>query len=161
MCPVIATKGCGDVVSLDRRQRQVHLAKVGAGVGRARVASGPALSAPERLIPHGTHHVLEGLGGVHTALLVLAAIPATWTLTRILDGWVLLAALVVLGLLLVVVGDLVPRKLGRDRPGALAYRFAGLLKGAVALGAAATDFIDDLDDDVPVGAGRVGDRGPR
>jgi CBS domain containing-hemolysin-like protein len=87
------------------------------------------------------------LGGVHTALLVLAAIPATWTLTRILDGWVLLAALVVLGLLLVVVGDLVPRKLGRDRPGALAYRFAGLLKGAVALGAAATDFIDDLDDD--------------
>jgi CBS domain containing-hemolysin-like protein len=64
-----------------------------------------------------------------------------------IDGWVLLVALVALGLLLVVMGDLVPRKIGRDRPGALAYRFAGLLKGAVALGGAATDFISDLDED--------------
>lgn len=87
------------------------------------------------------------LGMVQTSLLMLAAIPATWALTVALDDSALLASLMVLGLVLVVLGDIVPRKLGRDRPGALAYRFSGLLKGAVALGSAATDFISDIDED--------------
>lgn len=86
------------------------------------------------------------LGIFHTGLLVLAAIPATWAVTRVFDGWALFGALMVVGFLLVFIGDIVPRSLGRHRPQSLAYRFAWMLRPAVALGDAAADLIVDLDD---------------
>lgn len=87
------------------------------------------------------------LGIFHTGLLVLAAIPATWAVTRLFDGWALFGALIVVGFLLVFIGDLVPRSLGRHRPQSLAYRFAWMLRPAVALGDAAADLIVDLDEE--------------
>jgi CBS domain containing-hemolysin-like protein len=42
-----------------------------------------------------------------------------------------------------LIGDLVPRQLGRRRPHKIAYRSAGLLEIAVALGGWATDLISD------------------
>jgi CBS domain containing-hemolysin-like protein len=83
---------------------------------------------------------------VHTGLLVVAAIPATWALTRRLEGGSLLASLLVLGVLLVLIGDLIPRGIGRGRPRRLAYRMAWLLRPVVELGDAAADFIHDVDD---------------
>ena len=83
------------------------------------------------------------LGMVHSALLVLAALPAAWALTAELSGWALALGLVALGVTLVAVGDVLPRTYGRKRPRRLAYRFAWLLEKAVRLGAAATDLLSD------------------
>lgn len=92
------------------------------------------------------------LGALHTFLLALAAIPATWGLTVTYEGTTLVVALVVLGLLLVFVGDLLPRSLGRRRPQRFAYRMSWWLRPAVAFGMAAVDIViddeeDDADDD--------------
>jgi CBS domain containing-hemolysin-like protein len=92
--------------------------------------------------------VQPALGMIHTGLLVAAAIPATWALTRLADGWGLLLALVCLGALFVLIGDLLSRSYGRRRPSSLAYSFAWLLQPAIALGHAATDLITDLDEDL-------------
>ncbi len=86
------------------------------------------------------------LGLTHTGLLVLAAIPATWALIRLYDGLALLAALIVLGVVLVLVGDLLPRAFGRSRPRRLAYRWAWLLRPVIALGDAAADLVNDVDE---------------
>ena len=83
---------------------------------------------------------------VHTALLTMAAVPAAWGLTRLLDGVSLAAGLVALGIVLVALGDLLPRRWGRSRPRTLAYRLIGLLAPAVALGDRAADALDDDDD---------------
>lgn len=88
------------------------------------------------------------LGALHTFLLVLAAIPATWAVTVMYRGSALLLGLVVVGMFLVFLGDLIPRAVGRRRPQRMAYRFAWWLKPAVAFGLAAADLvIDDEDDD--------------
>jgi putative hemolysin len=87
------------------------------------------------------------LGIFAAGLLVLAAIPATWALSRLLEGMALFWALVLLGVILVLLGDVVPRSLGRNRPRRLAYRWAWLLRPAVHLGMAAADLINDEEPD--------------
>ena len=91
--------------------------------------------------------VQPALGMVHTGLLVLAALPVTWALTRSFSGWGLLLALAGIALLLVLVGDIIPRSLGRSRPRRLAYRFSRLLGWAIATGDAAADLIQDDEGD--------------
>lgn len=90
------------------------------------------------------------LGAALTVLMVVAAMPAAWALTRTLDGWGLVASLVVLSVVLVLGGDLLPRVLGRDRPRRLAYRLSGLLRAAIAFGDAAADLLADLDEEEEV-----------
>ena len=51
-------------------------------------------------------------------------------------------------LIVFLLGDLLPRQLGRRRPHAIAYRSAGLLEIAVALGGWATEIISDTNGDV-------------
>jgi CBS domain containing-hemolysin-like protein len=87
------------------------------------------------------------LGIFHTGLLVMAAVPATWALTRTFEGLALLWAVVVLGVVLVVFGDVLPRNIGRSRPRRLAYQWAWLLRPVVDLGRAAADLISDVDDE--------------
>jgi len=96
---------------------------------------------------HVRPRLQPALGMVHTGLLVSAAIPAAWALTALASGPPLAVALLGLGAVLVLAGDLLPRTFGRRRPGALAYRFSGLLRLAIAAGAAAADFISDIDDE--------------
>jgi CBS domain containing-hemolysin-like protein len=91
--------------------------------------------------------IQPALGLVNTGLLVLAAIPAAWALTRIADGTNLALDLAALGIVLIGFGDVLPRTLGRKRPRTIAYRFAWLLGPAVNLGEATADLIADLDDD--------------
>jgi len=83
------------------------------------------------------------LGVVHAALLVTAAIPASWALSALASGWVLVGGLIGLGVLVVMVGDFLPRAWGRARPGGPAYRFSRLLMVAVRLGERATDLIQE------------------
>jgi len=92
--------------------------------------------------------VQPALGMVHTGLLVSAAIPAAWALSRLAGGLQLLIDLVGLGVLVVLFGDLVPRTFGRRRPASLAYRFSWLLVPAINLGDAAADLISDLDEEL-------------
>jgi putative hemolysin len=91
--------------------------------------------------------IQPALGLINTGLLVVAVIPASWALSRLVTGWRLLVALVLLGIVLVLFGDIVPRTLGRNRPRTIAYRLSWLLRPAVNLGAAAADLIAELDDE--------------
>jgi CBS domain containing-hemolysin-like protein len=86
------------------------------------------------------------LGMVHTALLTIAAVAAAWALSRWLSGWQLAGGLMALGAVLVVLGDVLPRGWGRAHPRRLAYRFIGLLRVAVSLGARAADVLADEDE---------------
>lgn len=124
--------------SLVRSVRADALRDAADGNSRAEVV-GELLEDKPRLQP--------ALGALHTFLLALAAIPATWALTESYSGTGLLIALFVLGLVLVFVGDLLPRSIGRSRPQRMAYRLSWLLKPAVVFGMAAVDLVTDDDDD--------------
>lgn len=91
--------------------------------------------------------IQPALGLVNTGFLVVEVIAASWALARSLDGVALFGSLVALAFILVVLGDILPRTLGRSRPITLAYRFSWLLRPAVAFGDAAADLVVDLDDD--------------
>jgi CBS domain containing-hemolysin-like protein len=83
------------------------------------------------------------LGVVHAALLVAAAIPGAWAMSALASGWVLVGALIGIGILVVMVGDVLPRAWGRARPRGPAYRFSRLLGAAVRVGERATDLIQE------------------
>jgi CBS domain containing-hemolysin-like protein len=99
-------------------------------------------------------HLLEdraeiqpALGTAATALIVLAVIPLTWAITDTLSGVELGIALVAMTIGLILIVDVIPRWVGRNRPRSLAYRLASPLSVAVAVGAAAGDLIADPDED--------------
>ncbi len=85
------------------------------------------------------------VGAVASALLVLASVVATAVLARVesLSTSVLVALGV--GAVAFMVGDLLPRGLGRISPAKLAYRSHGLLRSAVALGGWANDLLPDVE----------------
>ncbi|MBA2337661.1 MAG: HlyC/CorC family transporter [Acidimicrobiia bacterium] len=85
------------------------------------------------------------LGLVHTGLMVVAATSATWALTRSTTGIGLVVALALLALLLLAIGDVLPRGYGRGHPRMLAYRWVFLLRPAVRFGRAASDLIGEED----------------
>jgi CBS domain containing-hemolysin-like protein len=91
--------------------------------------------------------IQPALGLVNTGLMVLAVLPASWALSRLTSGVPLALSLAGLGLVLIMLGDIVPRTLGRRRPRTIAYRFAWLLGPAINLGQATADFISELDED--------------
>jgi CBS domain containing-hemolysin-like protein len=91
--------------------------------------------------------IQPALGTVVTTLLILAVIPASWALSRLLSGWQLAIAFVLLTVALVLLSDLIPRTIGRSRPRSFAYRFSRLLAIAVRVGDAANDLVSDEDDD--------------
>lgn len=94
--------------------------------------------------------IAPALGVVHSAVLMAAAIPGTWLVATRLAGTMLVGAMVLLGLALVMLGDLVPRAIGRARPRTLAYRFVWLLDPAIALGSRATDMLTEEEGDEEV-----------
>lgn len=91
--------------------------------------------------------VQPALGTTVTFLIVAAVIPLTWILTDVLSGVPLGAALAMLAVLLVVFVDVMPRWIGRNRPGSVAYRLSSLLKFAIAFGGFAGDLIPDPDEE--------------
>ena len=91
--------------------------------------------------------IQPALGTVVTTLLILAVIPASWALSRLLSGWQLAIAYAAMTVLIVLASDLIPRTIGRSRPHSFAYRFSWLLALAVRVGDAANDLVSDEDDD--------------
>lgn len=87
------------------------------------------------------------MGPVHSAVMVFAVIPAAWALTALVEGVLLALSLVALGVAVFILGDLVPRSIGRSNPRLLAYRLVPLLAVVVALGSAANDLVLDEDEE--------------
>jgi len=101
--------------------------------------------------------IQPALGTTITALIVLAVIPLTWAITDTLSGIELGVALVAMTMGLLLIVDVIPRWIGRNRPRSLAYRLASALSGAIAIGAAAGDLIPDPDEDDSVDASSAAD----
>jgi len=91
--------------------------------------------------------IQPALGTTITALVVLSAILMTWELTDAYGGLELGIALVVMTTALLLLADIFPRWLGRNRPGSLAFRVAWALSFAISIGRAAGDLIADPDED--------------
>jgi CBS domain containing-hemolysin-like protein len=85
--------------------------------------------------------IQPAIGMVHSATLVAAVLPAGWALAAETNGLPLALALIGLGIAVILVGDLLPRSVGRRSPRTLAYRLAPILKWAVAIGGRASDFL--------------------
>jgi putative hemolysin len=83
--------------------------------------------------------ILPALGAVHSALMVAATVPTVWAIAEGLSGPGLVVGLVLLGLTLVVAGDVLPRAIGRARPRAIAYRLAPFLVPVMGFGARFVD----------------------
>ncbi len=90
--------------------------------------------------------IQPAIGMVHSATLVAAVVPAAWAIGESTSGWSLGLALSGLGLAVFLVGDVIPRSLGRRKPRSLAYRLAPLLRRAFAVGSRASDFLLEEDE---------------
>lgn len=89
--------------------------------------------------------IAPAVGAVSSGLLVVASVVATAVMARTQSlGAALLSGLIV-GVVAFLLGDLIPRRLGRLRPEPLAYRSHGLLSWAIALGGWANDLLPDPD----------------
>jgi CBS domain containing-hemolysin-like protein len=120
--------------SLVRTSRADALHDAAEGNGRAALVADLLEDRP-RLQP--------SLTMVHSTMLVGASLAAALGVARVAAGWALLWDLVVLGAVLVVVGDVLPRQLGRRRPRRLAYQFAPLLRQAARWGSRAADLTEE------------------
>lgn len=83
------------------------------------------------------------VGVSHAGLLVASAVPAVWALSRALEGPLLVLVLAAAGLVVLLVGDIVPRSLGRARPRRLAYRLSPLLRLALRVGEPAARIVPE------------------
>jgi CBS domain containing-hemolysin-like protein len=92
-------------------------------------------------------HLQPATSVVIAALQAGAVAAGSWALVTILDGGALALSLVGLWLLVVVFGDVIPRGVGRNRPGRLAYVLVWLLETAVRFGSAADDWVGDDDEE--------------
>lgn len=93
------------------------------------------------------HRIQPALGTVVTTLLILAVIPASWAVERILSGWMLALGFLAMTLLIVLLSDLIPRTIGRSRSRSFAYRFSRILGVAIRIGDAANDLVSDDEED--------------
>ena len=90
-------------------------------------------------------NITPAIGVVASAFLVLGAALATaYLVTELTSPGVLLVAIGV-GLLSFLVGDLIPRRVGRLNPRGLAYRSSSLLAWSMRLGGWANDLLPDVD----------------
>lgn len=96
--------------------------------------------------------ISPAVGAVGSGLLILSAalaVSVSVDEARSIDPvWIALAT----GLVVFVIGDLIPRRLGPARPHLIAYRSAALLRAAVRLGGWASDLISEPDEDHQPGA---------
>lgn len=90
--------------------------------------------------------VAPAVNVTHTLLLVVAAVVSSWALSRSSEGGFLVLSLLVMTVVLVLVADLIPRAIGRRRPGAPAYRLSRLLSTASSFGSFATDIFADVEE---------------
>lgn len=92
--------------------------------------------------------IVPSVNVTHAALMVLAGVLGAWVLARSATGTMLAVAMIAMFFALTVLGDLIPRAVGRRRPRLIAYRMSSLLALAIRIGSWATDiFYDEPDDE--------------
>ncbi len=104
--------------------------------------------------------IQPSLSLIHSALLVAVALTTAWASSALASGWRLASILVLVGSALVILGELLPRSLGRRRPHRIAYRLARLLQLAVSAGDRAVDLIQDEESEDEAIAAKNGDHDP-
>ena len=87
------------------------------------------------------------LGTSVTFLIVLAVVPLTWVLTDAISGWRLGVSLLLMAVVLLLVVDVIPRRIGSTRPATVAYKLSLPLSAAVSFGLVAGDLIADVDEE--------------
>jgi CBS domain containing-hemolysin-like protein len=92
------------------------------------------------LLEHRTR-IQPAVGMVHSATLVAAVLPAAWAMHDLVSGWGLALGLAGIGVAALLIGDLLPRTMGRHRPRRLAYLLVPVLAPAIAIGGRAADFL--------------------
>ncbi len=97
---------------------------------------------------------------MHATLLVTTALAAAWVTGTVLSGSRLVMALVMTAGIIVLLGDVLPRSVGRKRPHRIAYRLARLLRLAISIGGRAADLIEDEEDGAPAPVPVNGDHDP-
>ena len=97
---------------------------------------------------------------MHATLLVTTALAAAWVTGTVLSGSRLVMALVMTAGIIVLLGDVLPRSVGRKRPHRIAYRLARLLRLTISIGGRAADLIEDEEDGAPAPAPANGDHDP-
>ena len=85
------------------------------------------------------------INAAHSVLLLAAAVPAAWLVTRRVSGGALVISLLALVLMIWLVGDYLARGFGRARSRSLAYRLAPLLVTTARWGRAANEFVSEDD----------------
>ena len=85
------------------------------------------------------------INAVHSVLLLTAAVPAAWLVTRRVEGGALVVSLLALVMMIWLIGDYLARGFGRARPRTLAYRLAPLLATTTRWGRAANEFVAEED----------------
>jgi CBS domain containing-hemolysin-like protein len=85
------------------------------------------------------------INAAHSVLLLAAAVPAAWLVTRRVSGAGLVISLLALVLMIWLVGDYLARGFGRARSRTLAYRLAPLLVTTARWGRAANEFVSEDD----------------
>ena len=85
------------------------------------------------------------INAVHSVLLLTAAVPAAWLITRRVTGGGLVVSLLALVIMVWLVGDYLARGFGRARSRTLAYHLAPLLVTTARWGRAANEFVSEGD----------------
>lgn len=89
----------------------------------------------------------QAVGVVASSLLIIASVLATAVLVRQQSAGSAIVTALAVGVVVFLVGDLIPRRLGRLRPKRTVYASSLLLRTSVALGGWAYDLLPDSDDD--------------
>lgn len=88
------------------------------------------------------------IGAVASAFLVIGSVVATAVLARGLPASGAVTAALAVGIVAFLLGDLIPRRIGRLKPEPLAYRSHRVLRGAIRIGGWANDLIPEVDNGV-------------
>lgn len=89
--------------------------------------------------------IVPAVGVVASAFLVVGAVLATGVLVGEVGGFGALLAVIAAGVVAFLVGDLIPRRVGRLNPSGLAYRSHVILGWSVRLGGWANELIPDIE----------------
>lgn len=90
-------------------------------------------------------NITPAVGVVASALLVAGSVVATAVLARDDEGGVSLLIALAVGLVVFLLGDLIPRRVGLDNPGGLAYRSHRILDWSVRLGGWANELLPEVE----------------
>lgn len=90
-------------------------------------------------------NITPAVGVVASALLVAGSVVATAVLARDDAGGVSLLIALAVGLVAFLLGDLIPRRVGRDNPGRLAYRSHRILNWSVRIGGWANELLPEVE----------------